>query len=96
MLGRLFNKAKPYIAPVIKPYIPKIEEKIKPFKPLVEKVVPDKYMEKWRKLKSEITGSDNHGLKEILIQMKSNPKYKKWDARKKYTMLKYAKMAAKE
>lgn len=54
------------------------------------------YKDKWRKIKSEITGSDNHGLKTVLIQMKSNPKYKKWDSKKKYKMLKYAKMAAKE
>lgn len=55
-----------------------------------------KYKDKWRKIKSEITGSDNHGLKEVLIQMKSNPKYKKWNSKKKYMMLKYAKMASKE
>lgn len=65
-------------------------------KPPVFKPVPpstsNPYKDKWRKIKSEITGSDNHGLKTVLIQMKSNPKYKKWDHKKKYKMLKYAKM----
>ena len=65
-------------------------------KPPVFKPVPpstsNPYKDKWRKIKSEITGSDNHGLKTVLIQMKSNPKYSKWDSKKKYKMLKYAKM----
>ena len=76
LLDRLYRK-QPSKSPVFKPVPPSTS---------------NPYKDKWREIKSEITGSDNHGLKTVLIQMKSNPKYKKWDSKKKYKMLKYAKM----
>ena len=59
LLDRLYRKQQSK-SPVFKPVPPSTS---------------NPYKDKWKKIKSEITGSDNHGLKTVLIQMKSNPKY---------------------
>ena len=82
--------SKPIFAGDYKTWIEHEQNLGKPKKPRIN----DEYANKWKLIKQDVIKGNNHGLKELLIQMKANPKYKNWNARKRYRMLKYATMSA--
>ena len=84
LVGGLFNKR------VQRPVRAQIPSAPRP----ISSVPADKYVAKWKKLKGQALGT-THG-KEIMIALKSNPKYAKWSPKKKYKYLKYASMSSKE
>lgn len=85
-LRRLYRRPRPqYITPAVKVVAdPNIQT------PAAKKLL-DGYAMKWKNLKAQALNDESHG-KAILVNLKSNPKYGKWDHRKRYKYLKAAMM----